>query len=160
MRYLNFSEVAPKVSFGSSIRLRFLAAVIVTIAQMGCSSTTWRADFFPMNQRASLGKNDAPYLKTHVNDRGVYVLDEWRFDEGRRVLEGRGIEYTGDRQVRKKGRFNIAYDRIVMLETNRPETVAHTGAIVAMSIVAAISLTVTTICMADGFDSCTIWGGE
>jgi hypothetical protein len=85
-----------------------------------------------------------PFLKVHTHKGHVYVLDRWELDAESRVVTGAGLHYDADRRLLAEGDHAVPYDRVALLETNRPRTVYQwqggvlglaTGATAAMSLV-------------------------
>ena len=97
--------------------LSVVALSIVAGAGGGCS-TKWQARFAAPRHAAALEAH-APFIKAHLADGSVYVLQRWRIASGH--LFGEGILYDADRRVRREGSHDVALARVVLLETNRPK---------------------------------------
>jgi hypothetical protein len=115
----------------------------------GCKSTMYQASFHQLPYRARLDR-DAPFLKAHTLDGEVFVLADWKLDERRQRVEGSGLRYDVKREVRARGALVVPYDRIVLLETNRPERVSTHNQLAAMILMTTASLGITAYCLAYG----------
>lgn len=133
-----------------------IAALAAAVLHAGCARTWWRAEW--MAPAAAPGRADAevPFLKLHLQDGGVIVLDSWTVDADAQAISGTGIHYDDRRTLVARGTFAAAFADIVLVETNRPETVRH-ARVALMGIVAGASLALTAACLANPkacFGSC------
>jgi hypothetical protein len=109
----------------------------------------------------------APFAKCHTADGGVTVLAGWTIDAAAQRIRGTGIAYDADRRELQRGPFELAFDRVVLVETNRPEEFVSPG-IVTLGVVTGASLAVTIACAVNPkscFGSCPTFyvpgsGGE
>lgn len=140
-------------------RLALVLAATLAVVHAGCTDTVWQARFVkPQGARSLTAEDERGYLKVHTFDGRVYVLGSgWTLDADRQQVSGTGIEYSATRDIAGPTRAHtIPYDRVALLETNRPETVEHSGLLV-MGVVAGASLAVTAICLTNPktcFGSC------
>ncbi len=136
--------------------MRSLAVVAaVALAASGCAPRHWRARFVAPADYAQV-EAGAPFLKAHLKDGGVVVLQDWRVDGAARVLTGTGIRYDVNRAEQGRDAFSLPLDDVALVETNQPETVLRSGLIV-MAVVAGASLVVTAACLTNPkacFGSC------
>ena len=129
----------------SLVRRRRLAVLVACLC-CGCV-TMWQARFVVPAKVASLDKG-APFLKCHTRDGSVYVLARWRVVEQARRIEGEGLLYDADRKVVGKGPMSVPFERVALLETNRPESVHARGQFFILALVTGASLAVTALCIA------------
>lgn len=130
-------------------------ALLLAIALMACSTTSYRARFV---KPASPQKVDekAQFLKCHMYDGGVYVLEQWHFDAAGQFLFGNGRAYDPDRKPISTGAQKVRVADIELLETDDPERVPQNG-VAVMAVVTGASLAMTALCLANPkacFGSC------
>lgn len=89
----------------------------------GCSRV-WRGQLADPGAFDQPAEEDAPFLKVHLTDGSVYVLED--FIVSRDEVEGTGLLYDPERnQVGTPAKHVVPRERIALLETSRPERVAH-----------------------------------
>jgi hypothetical protein len=103
------------------------------VALVLCScSTVWQAGFAPPTEVARV---QAPFLKAHLRDGGVVVLERWRvLGES---LAGDGLRYDAARSVVTEGPVTVPLAEVALLESNEPRRVWHTGLLVLAGLTAA-----------------------
>jgi hypothetical protein len=141
---------------GARARLRRWTAVLVAAALVACG-TVYRAEFKRPAEVARIDK-EAPFLKCHMQDGTVYVLQHWRADgtapDG--WVVGSGVHYDVGRALIDRRDYRIAQADVVLFETNDPESLDATG-IVVLSIMTAASLVLSVFCLTNPkacFGSC------
>jgi hypothetical protein len=135
---------------------------LLTAALLCSCSTNYRAEFHPPPTEsspisASTEQAATPFVKVHTHDGEVYVLDEWSFDEPGRRIHGAGIHYSTEREQLARGRQDIAYDQVALIETNTPERVTHATSLAIMGVLAGASVGTALFCAANPkacFGSC------
>ena len=114
----------------------------------------------PPEKAATLDRQ-APFLKAHLRDGRVYVLDKWRVDESQGTVAGEGELHGPDRRVREKGPFTLALASIALFETN---VVPDSPALRDRALMFGISAAVTAGCLINPkacFGSCpTFYAGD
>jgi len=113
---------------------------IVLALASACTRTVWRSQLHQPNARQSVDAT-APFLKVHMHDGRLYVLERWRLDEASQSVTGEGLLYNARRVVAAAGAHRVAYNTIALLETNRPESVRLPG-VVVLGVVTAATLSV------------------
>jgi hypothetical protein len=96
----------------------------------------------------------APFLKAHMKDGDVYVLDRWTAHDRDGYLEGDGNWLGADRHVAGKGHFRIAFAEVAIYETN---TIIESKQIASVAILTGLSLVGSALCIANPkacFGSC------
>lgn len=61
---------------------------------------------------------EAKYLKVHLKDGFLYLLNTWSIDSQAKTIKGNGNYYDFNRKFLKLGDFTIPFDRVTILETN------------------------------------------
>ncbi|RPI75164.1 MAG: hypothetical protein EHM47_03360 [Ignavibacteriales bacterium] len=95
-----------------------------------------------------------PFLKLHMKNGDVYVLENWKVDNKEKSVNGNGISLDFNRQPRDNGEYKIPFEDIVLAETNHISGSAGTGVLAAATIITGIF---TIICIANPkacFGSC------
>ncbi len=129
-----------------------IAAMIGAVA---CTTTVYRASFTPRAEAEHVDK-EAPFLKCHMNDGSLYVLQSWSLDSPSQTIGGSGIHYTMYRVPIDRGGYRIRLEDVALLETNYPEQFTNEG-IPVMAVLTGASLVVTGLCLANPkacFGSC------
>jgi hypothetical protein len=128
-----------------------VAALLTT---MGCSRTVYEAHFATPAQIGNIAEAGArsPFIKVHMPDGRVFVLERWSIEEGSGMIEGNGLEYTANRVVQGPARHvALKTADVALLETNRPYDVdVGTGSIIAMVIGTTASFVFSVLCFAAG----------
>jgi hypothetical protein len=128
-----------------------LAALLTTV---GCSRTVYEAHFATPAQIGNIAEagSRSPFIKVHMPDGRVFVLERWSLEEGAGMIEGNGLEYTANRVVRGPARHvALKVEDVALLETNRPYDVdVGTGSIIAMIIGTTASFVFSIVCFAAG----------
>jgi len=127
------------------LRLRYLAVFLPLLAS--CSTTLYSARFRQPQYRSQVDR-EAPFLKVHTVEGEVYVLGDWQIDEKKRRVEGAGIHYDVNREVKGHGLHKVPLSRVVMLETNRPEQVKVYRQFAVLAVMTAATLGITLYCVA------------
>ena len=133
--------------------VRRALAVLLSILASGCS-THWRAAFAQPKDYAQL--RDEPFLKAHMADGSVYVLQKWRVSTAERTLGGDGLHYDANRSKGVEGSWTLPFDEVALVETNQPETVTDTG-LILLGVVTGVSLVLSAVCLTNRkacFGSC------
>jgi hypothetical protein len=126
--------------------LRRLLPLAFVLGCAGCHATLWQASFVAPERHAQLDRT-APFVKAHTATGNVYVLSSWRVDVESQRLLGEGLLYDASRKVVLRGKLNVPFERIALLETNRPERVnVRGGQYAVMTILTGASLAATVVC--------------
>jgi hypothetical protein len=136
-------------------RLRRVAAAGIAVSLAACT-TVYRAKFTPPEQAKAV-EPDAPFLKCHMKDGSVYVLEaQWRIDAEAKRIDARGIHYDASRAVVDRATYHLSIDEVALFETNRPEQFIDEG-IVVLAVLTIASIAVTGYCLSNPkacFGSC------
>jgi hypothetical protein len=127
-----------------------LAAALLALGT-SCSRTVYEAHFARPTEIAKIAESAsrAPFIKCHMADGRVYVLEHWSIEEGTGLVEGRGIEYAANRaRLGPPHDITLHLADIALIETNRPYDVdVATGSVVGMAIGTGASLALTVVCL-------------
>ena len=96
----------------------------------------------------------AAFLKVHMRNGDLFVLSEWKADEPRRRVTGRGDQLGSDRALVRRGDHDVAMDDVALYETN---AIVTAPSIAAMAIVTGASLVLSAVCLSNPkscFGSC------
>jgi hypothetical protein len=143
-------------SLGTALRSSSAAgACVLALCLPGCVIRTERPSLLPPTQ-VPARTAASPYLKAHLKNGEVFVLDSWRVAPDNAQLEGTGVRFTVLREPSGTGAQSIPVDAIALLETNAPERVVSLagGVLGGLTIVMGA---VTTACVLDPkscFGSC------
>jgi len=111
------------------------------VASLGCGGRLARTLVEPRDH-ARLDAQ-APYLKAHMRDGGVYVLSSWKVDEASRRVQGEGDAFDALRQRTAHGALELGLDDVAIFETNR---VQKSPGITALAVITGVSAAVTMAC--------------
>ncbi len=99
-----------------------------------------------------------PYLKVHMRNGDVYVLSSnWQVDTTNNSISGGGQVFDYTRRLVNQGALQIPLDSVVIFETNNKLIGVENGRIAALTILTALDLTMTAVCIANPkacFGSC------
>ena len=158
-RYRDPEEPQEGATMRANKILSFRGVLVIVVAGFmllslcGCAvkvqkrNLTDPAHFMSLDERS-------PYLKAHLPDGGVYVLDSWRVDEGLRMVTGQGVLLDAARWTVDEGWFDVPVDSVAIFETN---VVQSSPAVGAMAILTVASLAGTIYCISNPkacFGSC------
>jgi hypothetical protein len=128
-----------------------LAALLSTL---GCSRTVYEAHFATPSQISKIAEagTRSPFVKAHMADGRVFVLERWSIEEGAGTIEGVGLEYSANRVVQGSAhRVEMKLEDVALFETNRPYTVdVGTGSMIAMVIGTTASVIMSIVCFVPG----------
>ncbi|MGE5682785.1 MAG: hypothetical protein ACM34K_18115 [Bacillota bacterium] len=89
-------------------------------------------------------KDRSPYLKAHMKDGSLYVLQNWKVDKSKQFLTGSGTLYDQYRDSLCSGEFNLNVGSVALFETN---TLENSGAQTALTVFTGITAAVTVYCV-------------
>lgn len=125
------------------------------VALLCACTTSYRAEFVKPTAALTVKKSEQ-FLKCHLTNGDVYVLEKWRIDSAQARVLGVGLRYNAAREAVATGEQSVALADIELLETNDPQSVTRTG-IAVMAVVTGASLAATALCLANPkacFGSC------
>ena len=123
---------------------------LAALALTSCARTAYEAHFAKPDELVKITEaaTRSPFLKCHMPDGRVFVLERWSIEEGTGLVEGWGLEYAANRaRIGRPHEVTLALRDIALLETDRPYDVdVGTGPIVGMAIGSAASFALTLVC--------------
>ena len=126
-------------------------AALALLCATGCTRTIYEAHFAPPKELVKLSEaaTRSPFVKCHMPDGRVYVLERWSVEEGAGTITGHGIEYTANRErVGTPREITLSMTDVALLETNRPYDVdVGTGSVVGLTIGTGASFAMTIVCL-------------
>ena len=132
---------------GRDARGRAIATVLALVHASGplaCATAPQIVrELVPPAQAPSLDKRSR-YLKAHLRDGRVYVLDAWRVDEASGTVTGTGELLGVDRAALERGEFTLRAADVAIFETNH---VPRESLVATRAIVYGISLVATVGCV-------------
>ncbi|MBK9246616.1 MAG: hypothetical protein IPM69_00510 [Ignavibacteria bacterium] len=89
------------------------------------------------------------FLKAHLKNGDVCILrDTWQIDTLKHIVTGSGTRYDFNRYKITEGLMSIPIDSVSVFETNKKiEISPETGRIVALTLMAAVEITLGIICI-------------
>jgi hypothetical protein len=134
--------------------MRRAAFVVLLMATTSCSRMLYESHFAAPAQveKISEAATRSPFLKVHMPDGRVFVLERWSIEEGSGIVAGHALEYGANRVAVGPPRdVTIPLEGVALLETNRPYTVdVGTGSVIGMVIGTTASLALSLVCFAAG----------
>lgn len=131
---------------------RTVLAAIALLA-CSCSRTVYEAHFAVPTQLAKITEaaTRAPFLKCHMPDGRLFVLERWSIEEGTGLVQGFGIEYAANRaRIGLPRLVTLGLADIALLETDRPYSVdVGTGSMIGLAIGAGASVALSAVCAAN-----------
>jgi hypothetical protein len=110
---------------------------------------TWEGQDIPPSTQ---GKQ-IPFIKLHMRNGDVYVLNGWGVTTNNDSIVGVGQLLDANRIKRRDGLFRVPNDSIALIETNRIDNPASVG----LAVVSGVSVIITIACLANPkacFGSC------
>ena len=107
-------------------------------------------DKFHLNQDSE----NFPYLKLHINNGELYVLENWKMNASKDSISGSGKLFNPNRELVSDGQFKVPVKNISLVETNQIGSSAGVGALATLSVITGIF---TIVCIANPkacFGSC------
>ena len=132
----------------------FIALLLVLLTS-GCAHKVVR-NIVPAEDASRLRRSadESSFLKVHMKNGQVYVLQPWTANEKERTVTGKGQLVDASRSQVDNGEFEIPLDSVAMFETNDRKPSPSVG---VLSVITGISAAVTIVCIADPkacFGSC------
>jgi hypothetical protein len=124
-----------------------ILGLVVCLNSAGCSTTLWRVGFVKPAEHQDIPAK-VPFLKCHLRSGEVFVFSNWEIHEDSRMISGNGLHYTSVRRLAGKGTFELPLSRVVLFETDQPESVMVHSQYAVMTALSVISLTLSAVMLA------------
>ncbi len=85
----------------------------------------------------------SPFLKVHMRNGDLFVLESWHPDSGAGAVVGTGSHYDPDRRELGRGDFTVPVDSVALFETN---TLGKSGANTTLTVLVGITAAVAFMC--------------
>jgi hypothetical protein len=138
---------------------RGIASALLSLVLLSCHSRQERALTLPAQARALDRRSE--YLKAHMRDGHVYILQDWRVDAAGTLVTGTGEHQDSARRTVERGTYQIQVSQVALFETN---VISTSPSVSALAVVTGISTAVTVACLSNPkacFGSCpTFYVGD
>lgn len=138
-------RLRPLVSVG-------VLAIAFALAAGGCAKSVKRTLVKP--EEIQTLNRESPYLKVHMKNGDLYVLQLWSVDSAAAAVRGVGDHFGPDRDGFKSGEQVVPIDQVALFETNVKET---SPAIASLAVITVLSGALTVACLSNPkacFGSC------
>ncbi|HEY9167158.1 MAG TPA: hypothetical protein VIS48_13465 [Candidatus Kryptonia bacterium] len=128
----------------------------------GCSSNRVARSTYQVLESGKITES-SKFLKVHMMNGDVYVLENWKVNEESREVYGKGRLFDPYRALVKQDSFAIPLGDVALFESN---VVSSSGPLMAMCIVTGVSAALTVFCLTHPkacFGSCPtfyVWDGK
>ena len=138
-----------------SINTMMLLVSISLILYPNCSgSRIERISEPPDKFKIKQSSENLPFLKLHMKDGNLYVLENWLIYSDSAKVSGDGKLYNINRDIISEGNYNIPIKEVAIAETNQINGSAAVGVLGALTIVTGIFTVVCIINPKACFGSC------
>lgn len=134
--------------------LLFLISVSLIFYPNCAGSRIERISEAPKEFPVPKSTKDLPYLKLHMKNGDLYVLENWIVNTKQDSVTGNGNLFNPNRMSISDGKFSIPMNQIVLAETNQISSSTGAGTLVLLTLVTGIF---TVVCIANPkacFGSC------
>jgi hypothetical protein len=95
------------------------------------------------SSQVEIERSLSPFLKLHMRNGDLFVLEDWRVESGTDAVMGRGSRYDPDRREVGAGDYTVPIDSVALFETN---VLKGSGAQAALTVMAGITVGIGIIC--------------
>jgi hypothetical protein len=137
-------------------------ACVLVIMSLGCALKVQKKALHQTDDWEELQGLDgkSPWLKAHLPDGGLYLLNDWRVDETQRSISGEGTLMDARRDVVSTGPFVVSLDSISIFESN---VVSLSSTVAGLTVLTVASAALTVYCITNPkacFGSCPTFYAE
>jgi hypothetical protein len=97
---------------------------------------------------------DFPFIKLHMKNGDLYVLNNWIVDSKSSTVNGTGKLVNANREIISEGQFTVPVKEIVIAETNHIKSSSAVGTLTVLTIVTGIFTVVCIVNPKACFGSC------
>lgn len=131
----NIQNFINSISYKSIIILISIGLILHT----GCGgSRIGRISQPPEQFKPIQGSEELPYLKLHMKNGDLYLIEDWSFTSNKDSVKGTGNHYNLNREIIAEGEFSIPSQQVVLAETNQINGSAGPGLLTILTIVTGI----------------------
>ena len=119
-----------------------------------CGSRIERISESPEQFPVHKSSQDLPFLKLHMKNGDLYVLENWNFITSKDSVSGSGKLFNPNRELISEDKFTVPIPQVVLAETNQINSSAALGVLVMLTLVTGVF---TVVCIANPkacFGSC------
>ncbi|MEJ2196828.1 MAG: hypothetical protein P8X73_18490, partial [Ignavibacteriaceae bacterium] len=122
----------------------------------GCSPSRIDRTTSPPNEMIyKKSSEEIPYLKLHMKNGDLYVLQNWDINEETNLVTGTGKQMNINREILSEGEFSVPLQQIVLAETNHISGPSgYTGVLVTLTVITGIFTIVCIVNPKACFGSC------
>ena len=139
----------------ASVNILQLLIVLSLVFNPNCGgSRIDRISEPPNNFVPTQGSESLPYLKLHMQNGDLYVLENWSIDANASTVNGTGKLYNFNRDLLSEEQFDVPVKKVVIAETNHIKGPTAVGTLAALTVITGIF---TVVCIANPkacFGSC------
>lgn len=121
--------------------IRVVSVLVMSLALSYCTTQRVSRELIEVEKAKTI---NAHYLKVHLKDGFLYVLNEWQINEPAKTITGTGKYYDFNRKLVKSGSISVSFDQIAILETNDK---SNNPGVAAMVIVGVITVPLSIYCL-------------
>ncbi|KAB2847066.1 MAG: hypothetical protein F9K42_10710 [Ignavibacterium sp.] len=131
----NIQNFINSISYKSIIILISIGLILHT----GCGGSRIGRISQPSEQFKPIqGSEELPYLKLHMKNGDLYLIEDWSFTSNKDSVKGTGNHYNLNREIIAEGEFSIPSQQVVLAETNQINGSAGPGLLTILTIVTGI----------------------
>ena len=148
-------ETIKNIAAQLSVKVLLFLISVSLIFYPNCSgSRIERISEAPDNFTVGQSSEDFPFLKLHMKNGDLYVLENWKFSAEKDSVFGSGKHLNPNREVLTQGQVGVSLEKVVLAETNQISGSAAAGALTTLTIISGIF---TVVCITNPkacFGSC------
>jgi hypothetical protein len=99
-------------------------------------------------------KKRSPFLKAHMRNGDLFVLENWQVTAGKGDVFGNGTHYNTHRQVITQGPLSVPIDSVAIFETNHLELSGVGAGLTVLAVVTAAGIVICAFNPKQCFGSC------
>ncbi len=111
--------------------IRVFLVLIACLCFSGCITPRVSRELVEVEKAKNV---NTKYVKIHLHDGFLYVLNSWNINESEKTISGNGNYYDFNRKLIASGGATVSFDKIAVLETNDRSTNPGVATMVIMGI--------------------------
>jgi hypothetical protein len=139
----------------ASVNILLLLVVLSLVFYPNCGGSRIQRISEPPTKFAPTQSSEVlPYLKLHMQNGDLYVLENWIIDSKLSTVNGNGKLYNFNRDLLSEGQFDVPVETIVIAETNQIKGPTGTGVLAVLTVITGIFTVVCIVNPKACFGSC------
>ena len=123
----------------------FLFLSIILLLLIACATPRiHRITVEPSEFNIANASDDFPYIKLHIQNGRVYLLNRWKFNENKKIITGEGDLLDINRNILESDTFSVPFDKLVLVETNRIDA---SSPLIALSFMTGLTVAGAAYCI-------------